>query len=64
MKIILNFFKTLINYLMIKMVFGVTVEEKGTKCALPSCNIYTTHRGGYCCAEHKLMHKEMHKGGR
>ena len=51
-KTILNFFK-----------LGVTVEEKGTKCALPSCNVYTKHRGGYCCVEHKLLHKEMHKKG-
>ena len=27
------------------------------KCLHPGCEIRTTHRGGYCCPEHKKGHK-------
>jgi len=27
------------------------------KCALPGCEAMTTHRGGYCCAEHCKAHR-------
>ena len=62
MNVILNFFKALFTLILVKIAFG-RVREKGTKCALPSCKTLTTHRGGYCCAEHKLLNKEMHKRG-
>ena len=61
-KTVLTFFKTIFTYILVRLAFDKVKEEKGAKCALPSCNVYTTHRGGYCCAEHKLLHKEMHKG--
>lgn len=31
------------------------------KCILPGCDNMTTHRGGYCCREHCLEHRELFK---
>ena len=36
-------------------------EMPSKKCALPECDKLTNHRGGYCCAEHKHMHKLLLK---
>ena len=45
----------------IEDVFSVQPKRKretpSRKCALPGCENMTCHRGGYCCAEHKNMHK-------
>ena len=45
----------------IEDVFSVQPKRKcktpSRKCALPGCENRTSHRGGYCCAEHKNMHK-------
>ena len=45
----------------IEDVFSVKPKRKrntpSRKCALPGCENMTRHKGGYCCAEHKNMHK-------
>ena len=45
----------------IEDVFSVRQKRKcktpSAKCALPGCENMTCHRGGYCCAEHKDLHK-------
>jgi len=28
------------------------------KCALPGCNVMTTHNGGFCCREHCIEYKQ------
>jgi len=30
----------------------------GRKCLLPDCTRFTTHNGGYCCAEHCRKNKK------
>ena len=34
-------------------------NRQKSKCILPRCENMTNHRGGYCCAEHKKLHKEV-----
>ena len=45
----------------IEDVFSVQPKRKREtprkKCSLPGCENMTSHRGWYCCAEHKNMHK-------
>lgn len=36
------------------------IKEK-KKCKLPECKNKTVHRGGYCCAEHCKLHRELLK---
>ena len=36
-------------------------NRRAVKCALPGCENMTSHRGGYCCAEHCMEHKEKNK---
>jgi len=33
-------------------------------CALPGCSMTTSHRGGYCCADHCRKHKELDRARR
>jgi hypothetical protein len=33
-----------------------------TKCLLPGCGKWTTHNGGYCCADHCKKHRLIKKG--
>jgi len=28
------------------------------KCALPGCDIFHDHPGGYCCKDHCMLHKQ------
>ena len=64
MKIIKNFFKTLWTYILFFILFGnkFKAPPKEPKCKLPGCPHTTSHRGGYCCPEHKHMHKELSNG--
>jgi hypothetical protein len=44
--------------------WGPALEEKRKpvrKCALPGCDIQTSHNGGYCCAEHCKEHVRLLK---
>jgi len=36
----------------------IPVEKQ---CKLPGCEKTTTHRGGYCCAEHCRQHRQERK---
>jgi len=40
----------------IKAKFNVKPSHK---CLLPSCQKFTQHNGGYCCAEHSKQHKQQ-----
>ena len=47
----------------VKSVIEATIPNKWrnrpkSNCILPGCEIMTNQRGGYCCAEHKKLHKE------
>jgi hypothetical protein len=35
-----------------------------THCLLPGCSMTTSHRGGYCCAEHSRKHRELDRARR
>ena len=36
-----------------------TTLVKSRKCIMPWCKKQTTHRGGYCCAEHCKEHRAL-----
>ena len=51
----------------IQKVMGVVpapLPKSATKCLLPSCNVYTMHNGGYCCAEHCRQREQELKEAR
>lgn len=33
------------------------IQRPSVKCALPGCDVMTSHRGGYCCPEHCTAHR-------
>lgn len=37
----------------------VRIARPKKKCLLPSCEVWTEHRGGYCCVEHCREHKAL-----
>lgn len=39
-------------------------QKIANKCLLPDCEIMTSHRGGYCCAEHCKKHKQTQRSDR
>ena len=36
-------------------------DQNRKKCLLSSCEVLTSHRGGYCCAEHCEEHRQIQK---
>ena len=38
-----------------------TNTKREATCALPTCQVKTTHNGGYCCADHCRKHREMRR---
>ena len=41
--------------------FRSGADKQTRKCALPGCEILTSHNGGYCCAEHCRKHRDLQK---
>ena len=45
--------------------FGLFAKEPriktATKCLFPSCEVLTTHNGGYCCPNHCKEHRRIQK---
>jgi hypothetical protein len=63
-KVIKDFFRSLFGLIGVWLTFGyITPNPNKKQCLLPGCNNMTTHRGGYCCPEHKEIHRRTHRYG-